>query len=104
MQGEPQWVVGGGDGSGRILAGSRYSTGISGSTYGGAGGEAGQNGGAGGNAGSSGGGGGWGSTGGRGYRGAFASNQCQGGTAGKAVDDSGVSYTLSNSGTIYGGT
>ena len=38
-------------------------------------------------------GGGWGSSGGRGYRGAFASNQCQGGNAGKAVDDSGVSYT-----------
>ena len=94
----------GGDGSGRILPGTRYSTGISGSTYGGAGGEAGQNGSAGGNTGASGGGGGWGSAGGNGYRGAFVSHQCKGGTAGKAIDDSGVSYTLSNSGTIYGGT
>ena len=75
------------------------------SAYGGAGGEAGGNGNSvGGHSGSSGGGGGWGSAGGRGYRGASVSNQCQGGLAGKAVDDSGVSYTLSNSGTIYGGT
>lgn len=93
---------GGGWGGGRILPGTRHAP--SNRPYGGAGGEAGQNGGAGGYSGQSGGGGGWGSTGGRGYRGAFASNQSQGGDAGKAVDDSGVSYTLSNSGTIYGGT
>ena len=72
--------------------------------YGGAGGEAGQNGSSGGNTGQSGGGGGWGSAGGNGYRGAFVSHRCKGGDAGKAIDDSGVSYTLSNSGTIYGGT
>ena len=99
--GEDQ-VSSGGRGGGRILPGTRAT--VSYGPYGGAGGEAGQNGGAGGNTGQSGGGGGWGATGGRGYRGAFTSVQCQGGAAGKAVDDSGVSYTLSNSGTIYGGT
>jgi hypothetical protein len=99
----------GGGGSGRILPGVRtnsqnYGSNVT-SSYGGAGGEAGGNGNSvGGHSGSSGGGGGWGSAGGRGYRGAFTSVQCQGGDAGKAVDDSGVSYTLSNSGTIYGGT
>ena len=101
---------GSGGGSGRKVPGARVNGPNYGSTattgYGGAGGEAGGNGTSGGNTGGSGGGGGWGSAGGRGYRGAFASasNQCQGGDAGKAVDDSGVSYTLSNSGTIYGGT
>ena len=95
-------VSSGGDGSGRILPGTRYTPSYSGSTYGGAGGEAGQNGGAGGNTGSSGGGGGWGAAGGRGYRGAFTSVQCQGGNAGAAI--TGTSRTLSNSGTIYGGT
>ena len=99
----------GGGGSGRILPGVRTNSANYGSNttvaYGGAGGEAGGNGNSvGGHSGSSGGGGGWGSAGGRGYRGAFTSVQCQGGDAGKAVDDSGVSYTLSNSGTIYGGT
>ena len=98
-----------GSGGGRILPGARVNSPPRGSTstvcYGGAGGEAGGNGNSvGGHSGSSGGGGGWGSAGGRGYRGAFTSVQCQGGDAGKAVDDSGVSYTLSNSGTIYGGT
>ena len=99
---------GSGGGAGRILPGARVNSAPYGSTtttgYGGAGGEAGGNGGAGGYGGASGGGGGWGSAGGRGNRGASVSNQCQGGNAGKAVDDSGVSYTLSNSGTIYGGT
>lgn len=94
-------------GGGRILSGLRYtpSSGhnVAG-TYGGAGGEAGQNGGSGGNSGQSGGGGGWGAAGGKGYRGAFVSNQCQGGAAGKAIEDSANSYTLSNSGTIYGAT
>lgn len=94
---------------GRILPGARVNSINYGSTatvcYGGAGGEAGGNGNStGGHSGSSGGGGGWGSAGGRGHRGASVSTQCQGGDAGKAVDDSGVSYTLSNSGTIYGGT
>lgn len=97
---------GGGYGGGRVLPGSRHTVSYTNNTnpYGGAGGEAGENGGSYGYSGESGGGGGWGSSGGRGYRGAFASNQSQGGDAGKAVDDSGVSYTLSNSGTIYGGT
>ena len=99
---------GSGGGSGRKVPGARVNGPNYGSTsttgYGGAGGEAGGNGTFGGNTGGSGGGGGWGSAGGRGYRGAFTSVQCQGGDAGKAVDDSGVSYTLSNSGTIYGGT
>lgn len=90
----------GGRGGGRILPGTRAT--VSYGPYGGAGGEAGQNGGAGGNTGQSGGGGGWGAAGGRGYRGAFASNQCQGGLAGAAI--TGTSRTLSNSGTIYGGT
>jgi len=93
----------GGDGGGRILAGVRYTPSGYGS-YGGAANEAGENGGAGGNSGESGGGGGWGAAGGRGYRGAFTSVQCQGGAAGKAIEDSGNSYTLSNSGTIYGAT
>ena len=102
-------VSSGGNGSGRVVPGTRVNSVNYGSntttSYGGAGGEAGGNGNsAGGHSGSSGGGGGWGSAGGRGYRGAFTSVQCQGGDAGKAVDDSGVSYTLSNSGTIYGGT
>jgi hypothetical protein len=43
------------------------------------------------------GGGGWGARGGD-------STPYNRGVAGKAIDDSGVSYTLSNSGTIYGGT
>ena len=91
----------GGDGGGRILPGVRYTPSGWGS-YGGAANEAGENGGAGGNSGESGGGGGWGAAGGRGYRGAFTSVQCQGGTAGAAI--TGTSRTLSNSGTIYGGT
>ena len=91
----------GGDGGGRILPGVRYTPSSWGS-YGGAANEAGENGGAGGNSGESGGGGGWGAAGGRGYRGAFTSVQCQGGAAGAAI--TGTSRTLSNSGTIYGGT
>lgn len=97
----------GGSGGGRILPGTRTNSPNYGSStttsYGGAGGEAGGNGNsAGGYGGSSGGGGGWGSAGGRGYRGAFTGVQCQGGTAGAAI--TGTSRTLSNSGTIYGGT
>ena len=48
------------------------------------------------------GGGGWGAAGGKGYRGVTVSEQCQGGAAGKAVEDSGNTYTLTNNGTIYG--
>ena len=65
-------------------------------------GNAGSNGGSGGNTGKAGGGGGWGASGGKGYRGAFVSHQCQGGSGGSAI--TGTSRTLSNSGTIYGGT
>ena len=111
--GEDQTSVGG-DGGGRILPGVRYNphyqtlTGgtinTANGSYGGAANEAGENGGSGGHSGEPGGGGGWGAAGGRGYRGAFTGVQCQGGDAGKAIDDSGVSYTLSNSGIIYGGT
>ena len=94
-----------GCGGGRILAGSRVTPSYGGG-YGGAGGEAGGTGNSYGYSGAGGGGGGWGSAGGNGYRGTFASasHQCQGGAGGKAVEDSGVSYTLSNSGTIYGST
>ena len=82
---------GGGGGGGRILPGTGGSGGGP-SPYGYAGGP----GGSAGNSGSSGaapGGGGWGAAGGGGsYAG------------GKAIDDSGVSYTLTNNGTIYGAT
>lgn len=82
-----------GGGGGRILPG----TGGSGQGGGGTGGS-------GGNAGGNytgpysrgGGGGGWGANGGTGG--------ASGGSGGKAIEDSGVSYTLTNSGTIYGGT
>lgn len=43
------------------------------------------------------GGGGWGAAGG-------TNNGRAGGAGGKAVDDSGVTYTLTNNGTVYGGT
>lgn len=86
----------GGGGGGRILPGSGGSGAFGAfggyNQSGGSGGSAGNAGSSGGNAG--GGGGGWGATGGGSY----------GGSGGKAVNDSGVSYTLSNSGTIYGGT
>ena len=106
----------GGDGGGRILPGARHNPGYqspvastsipANGSYGGAANEAGENGGAGGNTGEPGGGGGWGAAGGYGYRGSFVSNQSQGGSAGKAIDDSGVTYTLTNNsgGLIYGGT
>jgi hypothetical protein len=80
-----------GGGGGRILPGSGGAGG-----YYPAAGSAGGTGGSGGNAGgygACGGGGGWGASGGN-----------SGGSGGKAVNDSGNSYTLSNSGTIYGGT
>ena len=114
QSGGPGYASGGEDqsspagaGGGRIVPGARVNSANYGSnvtvSYGGAGGEAGGNANAvGGYSGSSGGGGGWGAAGGRGYRGAFVSNQCQGGSAGAAI--TGTSRTLSNSGTIYGGT
>ena len=95
------YFYGNGGGGGRILPGSGGGAGGSG---GGAGGSAGNNGNGGttavyGGAGYPGGagGGGWGAYGGQTPSG-------NGGAGGKAVDDSGVSYTLSNSGTIYGAT
>ena len=99
--GEDQ-VSGAGYGGGRIVPGNRVDPSNNAFTYGGAANEAGENGGSGGNTGKSGGGGGWGASGGKGYRGAFVSHQCQGGSAGAAI--TGTSRTLSNSGTIYGGT
>jgi len=95
-----------GGGGGRILPGTGGAggTGSSGAN-GGAGGSAGSAGSNGNDAGSavsgSGGGGGWGAKGGN-----VSSSQFPrySEAAGKAIDDSGVSYTLTNSGTIYGGT
>ena len=98
---QQSYFYGVGGGGGRILPGSGGAAGASG---GGTGGSAGNNGtggtvrvyGAAGYPGGAGG-GGWGASGGNTPSGT-------GGAAGKAVDDSGVSYTLSNSGTIYGAT
>ena len=94
----------GGGGGGRQLGGTG-GTGGSASTCGGFGNRGcGGNGGANNSAGSnfngglgSGGGGGWGAAGGTGAGGT-------GGAGGKAIDDSGVAYTLSNSGSVWGGT
>lgn len=88
---------GAGGGGGRILPGTG---GAGGGTspygyYGGAGGSS-NNSGSGGYFGG-GGGGGWSASGGSGYG-------SSGGSGGKAIDDSGVTYSLTNSGTIYGGT
>ena len=86
-----------GQGGGRILPGTRTS--IASTAYGGAGGEAGAD-----STNGGGGGGGWGAAGGKGVRGASTNVQCQGGAGGKAVEDSANTYTLNNSGTIYGAT
>ena len=96
----PQYA-GGGGGGGRILPGvrqNRLNRNLAGrGGYGGAANESGQN--AGGNVSykGGGGGGGWGAAGGN-------ASSVSGGAAGKAINDSGVSYSLSNSGAIYGGT
>ena len=87
---------GGGGGGGRILPGSGGSA----NPAGGGGGSAGNNGANGyvySNRYGSGGGGGWGANGGRGQSGGY------GGTGGAAISAT-TSYTLSNSGTIYGAT
>tara|TARA_R110000782_G_scaffold188960_1_gene278943 strand:+ start:265 stop:1086 length:822 start_codon:yes stop_codon:yes gene_type:complete len=87
--------AGAGGGGGRILPGSGGS-GNGGGGAGGAGGSAGSNG----SNPRPGGGGGWGANGGTGYyNGAYS-----GGSGGKAIDPTGNSYTLSNSGTVYGAT
>jgi hypothetical protein len=82
-----------GAGGGRILPGSGGSGGYY--PYAGSAGGTGGSGGNAGGYGACGGGGGWGASGGN-----------SGGSGGKAVNDSGVSYTLTNygGGTIYGGT
>lgn len=90
---------GGGGGGGRILPGTGGAGGSHSST-GGSGGSAGNNGGSAGWR-QGGGGAGWGATGGAGSVGWAQRN---GGSGGAAIKDNGNSYTLSNSGTIYGGT
>lgn len=111
--------AGAGGGGGRILPGALGAAGSGGSTPGAGrgGGEiwgsqtgsvySGAHGGAAGNAGSnyngpggSGGGGGWGAKGGNARDGSYAT----GAAGGKAIEDSGNSYTLTNNGTIYGAT
>jgi hypothetical protein len=88
-------IGGAGGGGGRILPGTGGSGGGGTPYIAGTGGSAGNNGGdpwfAGG------GGGGWGAFGGYGWG-------YSPGSGGKAINDSGVSYSLTNSGTIYGGT
>lgn len=98
---------GGGGGGGRQLPGSggygagQQSIGVTWAN--GYSGYGNNQGGAGGSAGGTryykkgGGGGGWGASGGNGYAGSA-------GSGGKAVNDSGNSYTLTNNGTVYGGT
>ena len=95
---------GGGGGGGRIIPGSASSTPNQYHSSGGGAGNAGTAGGAPNNFQMSGGGGGWGAAGGDGYTGVSNSSVCQGGAGGKAIEDTGNSYTLNNSGTIYGAT
>jgi len=92
-----------GGGGGRILPGSGGSGGTGYLDSAAHGGDGGGSSSVGGNATGygAGGGGGWGANGGNGY---YLSTTRTGGTGGKGIDDSGVSYTLSNSGTIYGAT
>lgn len=88
---------GGGGGGGRILPGTGGAGGADfgeRSVAGGAGGSAGN---AASNVYHGGGGGGWGAKGGN-------SNESSGGAGGKAIEDSGNTYTLTNNGTIYGAT
>lgn len=92
----------GGTGGGRVFPGTTQTghpggrSGLLTVGLGGGGGVAGTNGGGQGNGQRGAGGGGWGSAGGSGIG--------SGGSAGKAIEDSGNSYSLSNSGTIYGAT
>lgn len=92
----------GGTGGGRVFPGTTQTqhpggrSGLLQLGLGGGGGVAGTNGGGQGNGKRGAGGGGWGSAGGSGIG--------SGGSAGKAIEDSGNSYSLSNSGTIYGAT
>ena len=84
-----------GGGGGRILPGTGGTGNIAGD-----GGSAGNSGGNGSASKGAGGGGGWGASGGNGYY----NGTISGGAGGKAVEDSGVTYTLTNNGTIYGAT
>jgi len=97
-----------GAGGGRILPGTGGAGGAGNVGAGGSGGSAGNAGSAGGYnsywAGGGGGGGGWGAGGGSGYKAFLPPTYSAGGNAGKAIEDNGSSYTLSNSGTIYGAT
>ncbi len=96
---------GGGGGGGRILPATTQADATSGNSglfsvgKGGGGGVAGGNGGTAGNTSRGGGGGGWGAAGGNGNSGGGT-----GGAAGKAIEDSGNTYTLTNNGTIFGAT
>lgn len=101
--------AGGAGGGGRILPGTggdgAIDGGIGSSTVGADGGDANAAGGAG--SGEGGGGGGWGAAGGTSLRtitSPYSQSNVPGGAAGKAVEDSGNSYTLNNSGTVYGAT
>lgn len=98
--GSSTYDAGGGGGGGWAVPGTGGGSGYDSGTYqyyaGGTGGSAGN---AGGNAprhGGFGGGGGWGASGG--------GTSGTPGSGGKAIEDNGISYTLSNSGTIYGTT
>lgn len=89
-----------GGGGGRIFPGTGGAGGAGNSLAGGTGGSAG-GGGVSRNGFAGPGGGGWGANGGSA---AGSSPTGPGGTGGKAIEDNGSSYTLSNSGTIYGAT
>lgn len=95
-----------GAGGGRVFPGSGGGGGAGNVGNGGAGGSAGNNGSNGGYhgyyGGGGGGGGGWGANGGSGSL--LPPAILAGGSGGKAIEDNGSSYTLSNSGTIYGAT
>jgi len=101
--------AGGAGGGGRILPGTggngAIDGGVGSNTTGGDGGDANS---AGANSnGEGGGGGGWGAAGGTSLRtttSPYSQSTVPGGAGGKAVEDSGNSYTLNNSGTIYGAT
>lgn len=94
-----------GGGGGRILTGTGGAAGagavVNGRVGNGGAGGSGSSAGANATGDGAGGGGGWGASGGNGF---YLTTTRLGGDGGKAVDDSGVSYTLTNNGTIYGGT
>ena len=98
--GDTSWQLRRGAGGGRIFPGTGGAGGYGNATSGGAGGAAGNSGvSVNGFAGA--GGGGWGANGGNHTSSGTTES---GGAGGKAIEDNGSSYTLSNSGTIYGAT